>query len=496
MKVVAANLVSNTLGTINPIDRLTAWAHEQGAIMVVDAAQAVPHRRVDVQALGCDFLGFTSHKLCGPTGAGALYGRRELLERMSPFEMGGEMIRKVSIEETTWNDLPYKFEAGTPAFVEAYGLGAAIDYVTGGRPRRDRGARARRSRRWRWSGSPSSTGSRVYGPPAGRRAGIVSFNVDGVHPHDVAQILDSEGVAVRASHHCTQPLMRRLGIPATARASFYLYSIPEEIDRLVDGLHKVRKVLCLMDDQLYREIILDHYKNPRGHGVIEDADAEAEGMNPLCGDEVTIYVAFGEDGETIDEVKFSGRGCAISQAATSMLMEMAQGKTATEVATMPQRRAARGDRRAAPEQPDAAQVRAARPDDAQGRAAQGEGDAAARTASPASRRARAEVGCPSSTSARSTSCRPAGRRSSTRDSSSVCVYNLGGELYALEDRCSHDDGPLCEGDWDPDEGVVICPRHGANFDIRTGEALTLPAFEPVETYPVRVEDGIVKVELP
>jgi cysteine desulfurase / selenocysteine lyase len=243
VKVVAANLVSNTLGTINPIDRLTAWAHEQGAIMVVDAAQAVPHRPVDVQALGVDFLGFTAHKLCGPTGAGALYGRRELLERMSPFEMGGEMIRKVSIEETTWNDLPYKFEAGTPAFVEAYGLGAAIDYISGV------GLEAIEEHEHelvalaiaRLEELPWVT---VYGPRAGRRAGIVSFNVDEVHPHDVAQILDSEGVCVRASHHCTQPLMRRLGVTATARASFYLYSIPEEIDRLVDGLHKVRKVFA------------------------------------------------------------------------------------------------------------------------------------------------------------------------------------------------------------------------------------------------------------
>jgi cysteine desulfurase/selenocysteine lyase len=243
VKVVAANLVSNTLGTINPIDRLTAWAHEQGAIMVVDAAQAVPHRRVDVQALGVDFLGFTAHKLCGPTGAGALYGRRELLERMSPFEMGGEMIRKVSIEETTWNDLPYKFEAGTPAFVEAYGLGAAIDYITAV------GLEAIEEHEHelvalaiaRLEELPWVT---VYGPPPNRRAGIVSFNVEGVHPHDVAQILDSEGVCVRASHHCTQPLMRRLGVTATARASFYLYSIPEEIDRLVDGLHKVRKVFA------------------------------------------------------------------------------------------------------------------------------------------------------------------------------------------------------------------------------------------------------------
>jgi cysteine desulfurase / selenocysteine lyase len=243
VKVVTANLVSNTLGTINPIERLTAWAHEQGAIMVVDAAQAVPHRRVDVQALGCDFLGFTSHKLCGPTGAGALYGRRELLEQMSPFEMGGEMIRKVTAEETTWNDLPYKFEAGTPAFVEAYGMGVAIDYIT------EIGLEVIEAHEHelaayameRLAELPFVT---VYGPPPDRRAGIVSFNVDGVHPHDVAQILDADGVAVRASHHCTQPLMRRLGIQATARASFYLYTIPEEVDRLVAGLHNVRKVFA------------------------------------------------------------------------------------------------------------------------------------------------------------------------------------------------------------------------------------------------------------
>ncbi len=243
VKVVAASLVSNSLGTINPIDRLTAWAHDQGAIMVVDAAQAVPHRRVDVQALGCDFLGFTSHKLCGPTGAGALYGRRELLERMSPFEMGGEMIRKVSIEETTWNDLPYKFEAGTPAFVEAFGMGAAIDYIT------EVGIEAIEEHEQMLSALTMERLAEldwvtVYGPPPNRRAGIVSFNVEGVHPHDVAQILDSDGIAVRASHHCTQPLMRRLGITATARASFYLYSIPEEVDRLVAGLHEVRKVFA------------------------------------------------------------------------------------------------------------------------------------------------------------------------------------------------------------------------------------------------------------
>jgi cysteine desulfurase/selenocysteine lyase len=243
VKVVATGLVSNTLGTVNPVERLTAWAHEHGAIMVVDAAQAVPHRPVDVQAIGCDFLGFTSHKLCGPTGAGALYGRRELLQAMPPFEMGGEMIRKVTAEETTWNDLPWKFEAGTPAFVEAYGMGVAIDYITG------IGLEAIEQHEHQLAAYAIDRLSElewvtVYGPPVDRRAGIVSFNVDGVHPHDVAQILDREGVCVRASHHCTQPLMRRLGIQATARASFYLYSIPEEVDRLVAGLQKVRSVFA------------------------------------------------------------------------------------------------------------------------------------------------------------------------------------------------------------------------------------------------------------
>jgi cysteine desulfurase / selenocysteine lyase len=242
VKVVAANWISNTLGTINPIEQLTAWAHEQGALMVVDAAQAVPHRPVDVQALGCDFLGFTSHKLCGPTGAGALWGRAELLEAMEPFEMGGEMIRSVSVEETTWNELPYKFEAGTPAIAEAYGMGVAIDYITAvGLDAIDEHERNLVGYALdRLAELPFVT---VYGPPAKRHAGIISFNVDGIHPHDVAQILDFEGVAVRAGHHCTQPLVRRLGVAATTRASFYLYSVPEEVDRLVEGLKKVKEVL-------------------------------------------------------------------------------------------------------------------------------------------------------------------------------------------------------------------------------------------------------------
>jgi cysteine desulfurase / selenocysteine lyase len=241
VRVVAANLVSNSLGTVNPVERLATWAHDQGAIMVVDAAQAAPHRPIDVQALGCDFLAFSAHKLCGPTSVGALWGRRELLESMEPFNLGGHMIRAVRFEETTWGEVPAKFEAGTQPIAEAVGFGAAIEYISAA------GLEAIEQHEHdlvvyaleRLEGIP---GIKLYGPPAERRAGIVSFNLGDVHPHDVAQVLDLEGVAIRAGHHCCQPLMQKLGVAATNRASFYLYTLPEEIDRLVQGLHKVRKV--------------------------------------------------------------------------------------------------------------------------------------------------------------------------------------------------------------------------------------------------------------
>ena len=210
--------------------------------MVVDAAQAAPQRRIDVDKLDCDFLAFSSHKLCGPTGVGVLWGRAELLERMSPFNFGGEMIRKVTVEETSWNELPYKFEAGTPPIGEAVGMGAAIDYLT------EIGMEAIEEHEhalaaYALERLADVPGVHVFGPPVEPRAGIVSFDVEGVHPHDVAQILDMQGVAIRAGHHCCQPLMQKLGVAATNRASFYLYTVPEEIDRLVEGLHKVRKTL-------------------------------------------------------------------------------------------------------------------------------------------------------------------------------------------------------------------------------------------------------------
>jgi cysteine desulfurase/selenocysteine lyase len=241
IKVVATNLVSNSLGTISDLRPLVRWAHDQGAIFVCDAAQAAPHMAVDVQALECDFLAVSGHKMCGPSGIGALWGRAELLQRMEPFLFGGHMIHSVGFEKTTWGELPHKFEAGTSPIVEAVGLGAAVDYLTAAgldaieAHEHELAAYALEQLR-------DVPGVELYGPPAEQRAGIVSFNVEGVHPHDVAQILDSEGVAIRAGHHCCQPLMQKLGVPATNRASFYLYTVHEEIDQLVEGLHKVQRI--------------------------------------------------------------------------------------------------------------------------------------------------------------------------------------------------------------------------------------------------------------
>ena len=243
VKVVATNQVSNSLGTINPVERLVAWAHEQGAIFVCDAAQSAPHMAIDVQAMGADFVAISGHKMCGPSGVGALWGRSELLLAMQPFLTGGHMISSVRADKTTWGELPHKFEAGTAPMAEAVGLGAAIDYLNaiGLDAIHEHEQELAVCALGRLADVPGIT---LYGPPAERRAGIVSFNIDGIHPHDVAQILDMQGVAIRAGHHCCQPLMQKLGVAATNRASFYLYTVQEEIDQLVDGLATVHKVFA------------------------------------------------------------------------------------------------------------------------------------------------------------------------------------------------------------------------------------------------------------
>ncbi len=241
LKLLAVTHVSNSLGTINDIPGLSRWAHERGAVVVVDGAQAAPHRPVDVTELGCDFYAISGHKMCGP-GAGALWGRAELLEQMNPFLTGGEMIRSVSLERTSWNELPWKFEAGTPAIAECIAFGRAVEYI------QDVGLEAidlhtAALARYGYDLLAEVPDVVQYGPPPPNRAGILSFNLGDLHPHDVAQILDTEGICVRAGHHCTQPLMRRFGLAATTRASVYLYNTTEDLEALVAGLAKVRRTL-------------------------------------------------------------------------------------------------------------------------------------------------------------------------------------------------------------------------------------------------------------
>ena len=242
-KLVAFNQVSNALGTINPVAEMVADAKAAGATVLVDGAQGAPHQGIDVRAIGMDFYVFSGHKICGPTGIGILYGRRELLEAMPPFLSGGDMIRTVRLEGTTFNELPWKFEAGTQAIAEVIGLGAAIEYVTG------IGMDAIREHEhevaeYAYEALSEIEGLTIYGPPPDRRAGVVSFTLEGVHPHDLATIADRANVALRAGHHCAQPLMNRLDVAATARASFYLYTSRTEVDRLVEQLKEAKRIFA------------------------------------------------------------------------------------------------------------------------------------------------------------------------------------------------------------------------------------------------------------
>jgi cysteine desulfurase / selenocysteine lyase len=241
-KLVSITHVSNALGTINPVTEIARRAHEAGALLLVDGAQSAPHLEIDLGTLGCDFYAFSGHKMCGPTGIGGLWGRRELLERMPPFHGGGDMIDTVELERSTYAKLPHRFEAGTPHIAGAVGLGAAAEFLleTGReaileheRALLDHATRA-------LAAIPDLV---MYGPRRlEERSGVISFTLADVHPHDLATILDSRGIAIRAGHHCTQPLMRHLGVAATARASFYLYNTPDDVDRLVEGLQHAREL--------------------------------------------------------------------------------------------------------------------------------------------------------------------------------------------------------------------------------------------------------------
>ena len=240
-KIVAVTLVSNVLGTINPIKEIANIAHENGAVIAVDGAQGVPHMKVDVQELDCDFLAFSGHKMCGPTGIGVLYGKKHLFEKMEPVEFGGEMIDFVGLYDSTWKELPWKFEGGTPIIAGAIGLGKAIEFLE------EIGLdeilkHEHQLTAYTLDKLSEVEGIEIYGPKDPmKRAGLVTFNVKGVHPHDVATVLDAEGIAIRAGHHCAQPLMKWLDVSATARASFYLYNTEEDIDRFVSGILKTKE---------------------------------------------------------------------------------------------------------------------------------------------------------------------------------------------------------------------------------------------------------------
>jgi cysteine desulfurase / selenocysteine lyase len=241
-RLVAITHVSNALGTINPVKEMVVTAHARGIPVLIDGAQAAPHLAVDVQDLDCDFYCFSAHKLCGPTGIGILYGKAAMLERMQPYQGGGDMILSVSFEKTTYNVIPHKFEAGTPPIAAAIGLGATVDYLNA--------IGMENIAAWEHELLAYATeqltrmpGVRIIGT-APHKAAVVSFAVDGVHPHDVGTVLNEEGVAVRTGHHCAQPVMQRFGVPATARASFYLYNTLEEVDQLVAGIRRVQKMFA------------------------------------------------------------------------------------------------------------------------------------------------------------------------------------------------------------------------------------------------------------
>lgn len=240
-KLVAFTHMSNVLGTINPAREIIHMAHAAGAVTVLDGAQSVPHLPVNVQELDVDFMAFSAHKMLGPSGIGVLYGRMELLENMPPFLGGGDMIKTVHLRTFVPNSLPHKFEAGTPAIAEAIGFGSALDYLEG-IGMQQVAAHEQEMIQYALDRLEEVPGVKVYGPSAGNKGAVASFSLEGIHPHDVSQILDRSGVAVRAGHHCAQPLHEKLGLPATTRASFYIYNSPDEIDKLITGLYQVKKI--------------------------------------------------------------------------------------------------------------------------------------------------------------------------------------------------------------------------------------------------------------
>jgi len=331
--LVSVPHVSNVLGAITPVRTFADLAHDAGAVLVVDGAQSAPTRPVDVEAMGADFFAFSGHKMAGPTGIGGLYGRKELLEGMEPFLYGGEMIQHVTFDRSTWNGLPWKFEAGTPPIAEGIALAAAVEYLDdlGMEWVRDHENRLAQYALERLS---ERDDVETYGPgPGEERTGLVSFNVDGVHGHDLSSILNGRGIAVRAGDHCTQPLHDRLDVPGSVRASFYVYNTTEEIDRLLDAIDDAEvKVDAHLQDR-YADRLYDHHRDPQNTGGLADPSLVKSSEETTCGDDGEFHVDVAPDG-TIETVGFESESCAVSRAVASLISEYLQGRTVEEAAEM------------------------------------------------------------------------------------------------------------------------------------------------------------------
>ncbi len=341
-KIVSIVHMSNVLGTINPVKEIAVMAHKVGAVMIVDAAQSVPHMPVDVKELNCDFLVFSGHKMCAPTGIGVLYGRKELLKEMQPFLYGGDMIREVTFTQSSWNDLPWKFEAGTPNMAGAAGLLAAVEYLQeiGMNNVEKHGQELTKYALEKLSTIPGVT---VIGPTNTENRGpAISFAIEGMHPHDVSEVLDKEHIAVRGGFHCAMPLFSTLRMDGSIRASFYIYNDKEDVDKLVEAVtaivnetkfrsinrNEITSGDLTEEQELYKENVIDHYKHPRNKKEMFQCTAQHREVNPICGDAITMYVK--TNNRTIEEVTFTGNGCAISQASASLLTETMKGKTIEE----------------------------------------------------------------------------------------------------------------------------------------------------------------------
>jgi cysteine desulfurase/selenocysteine lyase len=328
--IVAVTHVSNVLGTINPVRELADLAHDHDAYILVDGAQSAPTRPIDVEALNVDFYTFSGHKMAGPTGIGGLYGKQHLLEKMDPFLYGGEMIQHVSFRDASWNELPWKFEAGTPPIAEGIALGEAIEYLESVGMDTIR-AHEHELSQYALEQLEARDHVETYGPSTGtERTGLVAFNVDGVHGHDLSSLLNDEGIAVRAGDHCTQPLHDALDIPGSVRASFYIYNTKREIDQLIDSIDTAAGDLpdYLASDR-YHDSVYEHYRNPNNTPDVTESTITITDQEMTCGDQAEFRVKLTPEG-VIEHIGFDTESCAVSTAVASILSTHLEGRSLRE----------------------------------------------------------------------------------------------------------------------------------------------------------------------